>query len=103
MSPDRKRRPGSWNFTSTPTNDEQSLPHAAEEDKRMNISKKLYLNFGIILTMVLVLLAVNLIAVFREHETKAAAKQSLEMTEATSAVRFQLMQNRLHLQNYLLS
>jgi methyl-accepting chemotaxis protein len=69
----------------------------------MNISKKLYLNFGIILTMVLVLLAVNLAAVFREHETKAAAQRSLDMTEATSAVRFQLMQNRLHLQNYLLS
>jgi methyl-accepting chemotaxis protein len=69
----------------------------------MNISKKLYLNFGIILSMVLVLLAVNLIAVFREHATKAAAQRSLDMTEATSAVRFQMMQNRLHLQNYLLS
>jgi methyl-accepting chemotaxis protein len=69
----------------------------------MNISKKLYLNFGIILSMVLVLLAVNLIAVFREHATKAAAQRSLDMTEATSAVRFEMMQNRLHLQNYLLS
>ncbi|MGB9074967.1 MAG: methyl-accepting chemotaxis protein [Terriglobales bacterium] len=69
----------------------------------MNISRKLYLNFGIILTMVLVLLAVNLSAVFREHATKAAAQRSLDMTEATSAVRFQMMQNRMHLQNYLLS
>ena len=69
----------------------------------MKIGKKLYLNFGIILATVLVLLAVNLLAVWREHETKAAAQRSVEMAEATSAVRFQMMQNRLHLQNYLLS
>ena len=69
----------------------------------MNIGKKLYLNFGIVLAAVLVLLAVNLIAVRREHETKAAAQRSIEMAEATSAVRFEMMQNRLHLQNYLLS
>src|SRR5271170_5404937 len=69
----------------------------------MNIGKKLYLNFGIILATVLVLLAINLIAVQREHETKAAAQRSIDITEATSSVRFQMMQNRLHLQNYLLS
>jgi len=69
----------------------------------MNIRKKLYLNFGIILATVLVLLAVNLTAVRREHEAKAAAQRSIDMTEATSMVRFHMMQNRLHLQNYLLS
>jgi methyl-accepting chemotaxis protein len=69
----------------------------------MNISKKLYLNFGIILATVLVLLAINLLAVRREHETKAAAQRSIDMAQATSAVRFEMMQNRLHLQNYLLS
>src|SRR5258708_1126315 len=69
----------------------------------MNIGKKLYLSFGIILTTVLLLLAINLIAVQREHETKAAAQRSIDMTEATSSVRFEMMQNRLHLQNYLLS
>src|ERR1039457_1961114 len=69
----------------------------------MNIGKKLYLSFGIILATVLVLLAINLAAVQREHETKAAAQRSNDMTEATSLVRFQMMQNRLHLQNYLLS
>jgi CHASE3 domain sensor protein len=61
------------------------------------------LNFGVILATVVVLLAINLIAVQREHETKAAAQRSIDMTEATSSVRFQMMQNRLHLQNYLLS
>ena len=69
----------------------------------MNIGKKLYLNFGIILATVLILLAINLIAVQREHETKAAAQRSIDMTEATSVVRMEMMQNRLHLQNYLLS
>src|ERR1017187_7680290 len=69
----------------------------------MNIGKKLYLSFGIILTTVLVLLAINLYGVHREHETKAAAQRSIDMTEATASVRFEMMQNRLHLQNYLLS
>src|SRR5712671_7866408 len=69
----------------------------------MNIGKKLYWSFGVILGTVLVLLAINLIAVQREHETKAAAQRSMDMTQATSMVRFELMQNRLHLQNYLLS
>jgi methyl-accepting chemotaxis protein len=69
----------------------------------MNIGKKLYISFGIILATVLVLLGINMIAVEREHETKAAAARSIEMAEVTSAVRFQMMQNRLHLQDYLLS
>src|SRR5271157_3152230 len=69
----------------------------------MNIGKKLYLSFGVILATVLMLLAINLYGVHREHETKAAAQNSIDMTEATSSVRFQMMQNRLHLQNYLLS
>ena len=69
----------------------------------MNIGKKLYISFGVILGTVLVLLIINLFAVHREHETKAAAQRSIDMTEATSSVRFQMMQNRLHLQNYLLS
>src|SRR5271155_2789067 len=69
----------------------------------MNIGKKLYVSFGIILALVLVLLAINLYGVHREHETKAAAQRSIDMAEATSSVRFEMMQNRLHLQSYLLS
>jgi methyl-accepting chemotaxis protein len=75
----------------------------AEEGKHMNIGKKLYLSFGGILATVVLLAVVILFAVYREHETKAAAQQSMDMTQATSMVRFELMQNRLHLQNYLLS
>jgi methyl-accepting chemotaxis protein len=69
----------------------------------MTIGKKLYKNFGIILSMVVVLFIVNLLAVQREHAAKAAATASLELADATNDVRFQMMQNRLFLSNYLLS
>src|ERR1700736_1520833 len=69
----------------------------------MTIGKRLYANFGVILTMVVVLFLVNLVAVHREHAAKAAAAASLQLTDATNAVRFQMMQNRLYLSNYLLS
>jgi methyl-accepting chemotaxis protein len=69
----------------------------------MTIGKKLYVSFGIVLTMVLVLFLVNLLAVQREHAAKAAAAASLELAGSTDAVRFQMMQDRLYLSNYLLS
>src|SRR6201998_2650520 len=69
----------------------------------MTIGKKLYVNFGIILTTVLGLFLVNWSAVQREHAAKKAAEASLELADATNAVRFQMMQNRLYLSNYLLS
>jgi methyl-accepting chemotaxis protein len=69
----------------------------------MTISKKLYVNFGAVLAMVVVLFLVNMIAVQREHAAKASAQQSMEMSDATDTVRFQMMQNRLYLSNYLLS
>src|SRR5499433_634309 len=62
----------------------------------MTIGKKLYMNFGIILTMVVILFLVNWSAVRREH----AAKQ---LADITNSVRSQMMQNRLYLSNYLLS
>jgi methyl-accepting chemotaxis protein len=69
----------------------------------MTIGKRLYKNFGIILSMVVVLFLVNLLAVQREHAAKAAATASLELADATNEVRFQMMQDRLYLSNYLLS
>src|SRR6202453_3447172 len=69
----------------------------------MTIGKKLYKNFGIILSTVVVLFIVNLLAVQREHAAKAAATASLQLKDATNEVRFQMMQNRLYLSNYLLS
>jgi methyl-accepting chemotaxis protein len=69
----------------------------------MSISKKLYMNFGAVLAMVIVLFLVNLVAVNREHSAKASASQALDMADNTNSIRFQMMQNRLYLSNYLLS
>jgi methyl-accepting chemotaxis protein len=69
----------------------------------MTIGKKLYVSFGIVLTTVVFLFIVNWFAVHREHDAKAAAAASLELADATNTVRFQMMQNRLYLSNYLLS
>jgi methyl-accepting chemotaxis protein len=69
----------------------------------MSIGKKLYTNFGTVLAMVVVLFLVTWFAIQREHTAKAAAAQALEMSETTDRIRFQMMQNRLYLSNYLLS
>ncbi len=69
----------------------------------MTIGKKLYLNFGAILAMVIVLFLVNIIAVQREHAAKAAASTALDLADATNKIGFQMMQDRLLLTNYLLS
>jgi methyl-accepting chemotaxis protein len=62
----------------------------------MSMSKKLYLNFGIVLAMVVVLFLVTWFAVHREHT-------ATQMADSTDKVRFQIMQDRLYLSNYLLS
>src|SRR5260370_28233395 len=69
----------------------------------MTIGKKLYVSFGTILATVVFLFVVNWYAVQRAHDAKSAAAASLELADATNAVRFQMMQNRLYLSNYLLS
>ncbi len=69
----------------------------------MSIGKKLYWSFGAILVMVVVLFMVNIVAMYREHTAKSAASQALDMAETTDKIRFQMMQNRLYLSNYLLS
>ncbi len=69
----------------------------------MTISKKLYLNFGAILALLLVLFIVNMTAVQREHMARASASHALEIAQQSESVRFHMMQNRLYLRNYLLS
>jgi methyl-accepting chemotaxis protein len=69
----------------------------------MTIGRKLYRNFGFVLLMVVVLFLVNLVAMYRERSAKAAATQALQMADTTDRIRFQMMQNRLYLGNYLLS
>jgi methyl-accepting chemotaxis protein len=69
----------------------------------MTIGKKLYMSFGAILVMVMLLFLVNLTATYRERSAKAAAAQAMQMAQLTDTIRFQMMQNRLYLGNYLLS
>src|SRR5579863_1653691 len=69
----------------------------------MTIGKKLYMNFGIILLMVVALFLVTWSAVQREHAAKTAMQESLDLKDATNSIRSQTMQNSLYLSNYLLS
>src|SRR5450432_1239292 len=69
----------------------------------MTIHQRLYRSFGAILATVLILFIVNVLALRREHSARQAAAQSLDMAEAISELRSQMMQNRLSLGNYLLS
>ena len=48
----------------------------------MTIGKKLYVNFGAVLAMVVVLFLVNFFAVQREHVAKAAAAASSAVAAA---------------------
>ena len=69
----------------------------------MRIGKKLYYGFGAILAIVLLLFVVNLSALLRERSMLASSRTALETKSSLEAVRFQMMQNRLSLRNYLLS
>jgi methyl-accepting chemotaxis protein len=69
----------------------------------MSMSKKLYVNFGIILGMVVLLFGVTWVAIHREQDAKAAAAQALAMTQETDHIHSQIMLNNLYLSNYLLS
>ncbi|MGH9513379.1 MAG: methyl-accepting chemotaxis protein [Terriglobales bacterium] len=69
----------------------------------MTIGRKLYWNFGAILLMVVILFLVNIVAMYRERSTKAAAAQALQIAETNDKIRFQMMQDRLFLSSYLLS
>jgi len=69
----------------------------------MTLRNRLYMAFGAVLFMVLVMFLVNYKAMSREHDATTSAKSSRDLKDATEAVRSQLMKNRLYLSNYLLS
>ena len=69
----------------------------------MTIGKKLYIGFGAILVILVIQFALNFMAARRELATREALQASLDVARKTGAVRFQMMQNRLFLRNYLLS
>jgi methyl-accepting chemotaxis protein len=62
----------------------------------MTIAKRLYVNFGLILAIVAVMFAVNLAAMWRMQE-------SMDMAQAVASVRYEMVDNQLHLRSYLLS
>src|SRR3954464_1439318 len=69
----------------------------------MSIRKKLYLNFGLVLSIVFVLCLLNLLAVQREHSARAATQKAFDSAQASENIRFQMMKNRQLLSDYLLS
>ncbi|MGH7745266.1 MAG: hypothetical protein ACREQ5_10780, partial [Candidatus Dormibacteria bacterium] len=69
----------------------------------MTIGKKLYLGFGAILTMLLLVFVVNLSALLREHSVRNKAAATLQSVQTIESVRYQMMQARLDLRNFLLS
>jgi len=69
----------------------------------MTIGKKLYVGFGTVLGILLVLFAVNIAAGFRERSARTDATTALESVRTIEAVRYQIMLNRLNLNNFLLS
>jgi CHASE3 domain sensor protein len=69
----------------------------------MTIGKKLYLGFGAILAIMLVLFVVNLFTVRREYNARATVKDTLANVQTIENIRLQMMENRLFLGNYLLS
>src|SRR6202522_3226737 len=69
----------------------------------MTIGKKLYLGFGSILAIMLVLFVVNLFTVRREYAARDTVRATLGDVQTIEDVRLQMMENRLFLGNYLLS
>src|SRR5258707_397873 len=69
----------------------------------MTIGKKLYAGFGLILATLSVLFIVNIFAGWRESSARKDASMALESVRTVEAVRYQIMLNRLNMNNFLLS
>jgi len=69
----------------------------------MTIRQQLYKGFGVILGMLALLLVVDLLALYSARRTNQEAAGSLETLRTAESVRYQIMQNRLNLNNFLLS
>src|SRR5690348_3465431 len=69
----------------------------------MTIAKKLRVGFGIMIGFVFVLGLFNVGALIREHSAKKHTQRSFQLLRDTSALQYQVSQNQIHLDNYLLS
>ncbi|MFZ3243643.1 MAG: methyl-accepting chemotaxis protein [Candidatus Acidiferrales bacterium] len=69
----------------------------------MTIGKKLYIGFGSILLILSIVFTVNLTALLREHSVRDKAANTLQSVHVIEEVRYQMMEARLDLRNFLLS
>src|SRR2546422_4937068 len=69
----------------------------------MTIGKKLHAAFALILGILLIFFPVNTAAVLKERSTRADTAAALDSVRAIELVRYQIMINRLDLDNFLLS
>jgi methyl-accepting chemotaxis protein len=69
----------------------------------MSIGKQLYRGFGIILAILALLLMVDLVSLWKAHSASNEAAATLDSVRTAESVRYQIMQNRLNLNNFLLS
>ncbi len=69
----------------------------------MTIGNRLYRSFGAILAILAVLLVVDLVTVWKARSASAEASATLESVRTAESTRYQIMLNRLNLNNFLLS
>src|SRR5271154_5172879 len=69
----------------------------------MTIGKKLYMGFGSILVILVALFIVNIVAGLKEQSARGDAAIALQSVRTIEAVRYQIMVNRLNMNNFLLS
>ncbi len=69
----------------------------------MTIGRQLYKGFGVVLAILALLLFVDLGALLKARSASLEAAATLENVRMAANVRYQIMQNRLNLNNFLLS
>ena len=69
----------------------------------MTIGKKLYAGFGAVLAILVLLFLMNIIFGWKESSARKSASTTLQSVQTIEAVRYQIMLNRLNLNNFLLS
>jgi methyl-accepting chemotaxis protein len=69
----------------------------------MSIGKQLYKGFGILLAILFILLVVDLLSMWKARSASNEAASTLDSVRTAETVRYQIMQNRLNLNNFLLS
>jgi methyl-accepting chemotaxis protein len=73
------------------------------EETAVTIRKKLYVGFGSIVVILVLLFVVNAIVVFRERAASEQAAVALESVQNLEAIQLDMMQDRHSLLNYLLT